>query len=79
MRWSADIAAGDWIAARLSGWGCVGGTVPRGYERYARIFHPVSASKVLGVPPVREHRVLRWADVAALRGTRMHPAAQWGA
>jgi hypothetical protein len=40
VRWSADVAVGDWIAARLSGWGVVGGTVPRGYACYVRIFHP---------------------------------------
>lgn len=79
VRWSADVAVGDWLVACLSGWGVVGSTVPRGYECYARVFHPVCADKVVGTPATREHRVLRWADVAAARGTRMHPAAQWGA
>ncbi len=60
--------AGSWIRPRLTGpWGSVTGVVPDGYEAYVRILHPVEHG---------EH-VLRWSDVAAVTGRRMHPLVQW--
>lgn len=64
-------AAGDWIRPRLGGeFGAVSLQVPRGYEAYARIFHPAwdaGGSRV------------RWADVAKQFGTTAHPEMQWHA
>lgn len=63
---SADVAAGEWIAPRLSGaFGAVGRVCPTGFEAYARVFHPVG-----------EHG-LRWDDVAETMGRVAHPLMQW--
>jgi hypothetical protein len=62
MHWTGEIARGDWIRDRLHGWGVVGSTVPRGFEAYARVFHPAEVS---------------WRDAAARSGTTWHPAMQW--
>lgn len=58
MEWTADVAAGDWIRQRLDdgpGWaGTMHGVVPRGFEAYARIFHPASRDRPVGLawPPL---------------------------
>jgi hypothetical protein len=64
-------AAGAWIEPRLEGEiGMVVEQVPKGYDAYARIFHPAMDSK--GNPA-------RWAEVAAACGATVHPEMQWNA
>lgn len=41
MKWTPDVAVGDWLRERLSDDWSIHHFVPRGYEAYARIFHPV--------------------------------------
>lgn len=85
MRATPEITLGEWIRSRLraDGWGVVGGMVPQGYEAYARILHPASISQLVGHDDDRrlvvDDRPARWAQVAALRGTVMHPSAEWPA
>jgi len=63
--------AGAWIEPRLGGrFGSVTLQVPRGFEAYARIFHPPLDST--GTP-------VRWAEVADVCGTIPHPQMQWHA
>jgi len=68
MEWTADVAAGDWLKDRLDdrARGRLGRTragdqgatmhlvVPRGFPAYARIFHPATRDRPVGVawPPV---------------------------
>lgn len=79
MHQTDDIASGAWIAEHLSGWGKVGGVVPRGFEAYARIFHPTEARRVISSEPLEvETRMVTWTEVAETKGTAWHPAAQWG-
>ncbi len=85
MRFTPDVARGDWILPRVRGGGIVvgglvGGVVPRGFDAYARVLHPVTAYvPVVGtdVPP----ETLRWSEVAALSSRRpravVHPLVQW--
>ncbi|HWK91361.1 MAG TPA: hypothetical protein VNR17_03770 [Luteimicrobium sp.] len=80
MRFTPDVVRGDWILPRLRGGGVVGGIVPRGFEAYARVLHPVTAHvPTIGtdVPP----ETLRWSEVAALSSRRpravVHPLVQW--
>jgi len=80
MRFTPDVVRGDWILPRLRGRGVVGGIVPRGFEAYARVLHPVTAF----VPAIRTDvppETLRWSDVAALSSRRpgavVHPLVQW--
>jgi hypothetical protein len=80
MRFTPDVARGDWILPRLRGGGVVGGVVPRGFDAYARILHPVNAyvpAVHTDVPP----QTLRWSDAAALSTRRpravIHPLVQW--
>ena len=82
MRFTPDVARGDWLLPRLRGGGVVGSTAPRGFEAYARILHPVTASFPVLDPPDGPV-TLTWADVAA-RSTRrqravVHPLVQWAA
>jgi hypothetical protein len=64
-----DAAAAAWIAPRLvEQFGAVCGTIPTGYDAYARILHPADPGG--GAP-------LRWAEVAEANGRTMHPLAQF--
>ncbi|MGN6217148.1 MAG: hypothetical protein ACTHN7_09375 [Solirubrobacterales bacterium] len=64
-------AAGAWIEPRLGGeFGAVTLQVPKGYESYARIFHPADD---------QEGQPVRWADVAETFGTTAHREMQWHA
>jgi hypothetical protein len=62
MEWTADVAAGDWIRERVDDpWrGSMHDVVPRGFEAYARIFHPVERDRPVGRPwpplPYAGHR-----------------------
>jgi hypothetical protein len=69
----ADVSAGEWIAGRLGpfgGW--VGSIVARGYDRYARILHPVDLHDGHARP-----NLLRWADVCAATGYQPHRRMHW--
>jgi hypothetical protein len=64
-------AAGAWITPGLGGeFGAVTLEVPKGFQAYARIFHP--ASDPAGRP-------VSWAEVAKACGTTPHPEMQWHA
>lgn len=75
---SDDVDATAWIdenlqAHKLSEDTRVGLFLPRGFEAYARVFHP--ARRDFG--PSRERGVtLRWSEVAAARGKIVHPQMQ---
>jgi hypothetical protein len=70
---SDEVQAADWIRERLHPFGQdVGSVVPAGFGAYARIFHPAS---IAGRPDVD----MRWTDVAALSGRRVHPEMQFHA
>ena len=82
MRWTGDVSAGDWIAARLGRPGTVGGTVPIGFEAYARIFHPVEGTRLTAsaASPERfDSRPFSWAELASEKGTVWHGGMQWDA
>ena len=49
----------------------VGALVPSGFDRYARIFHPVYKISGFSQSPVL------WADVAAYSESQVHPLMQW--
>ncbi len=59
----------EWLTSRIAMFGAnwVTGTVGTGWPAYARIFHPLDDAV----------DALRWSDVAATHGHRMHPGAQW--
>lgn len=73
MRWSVDVAAADWIGPRLdpfgSGW--VTSVVPGGFDRYARILHPVSSVEY------GDESTVRWSDVAGWSGTTVERDTQF--
>src|SRR3954447_16541480 len=54
MEWTADVAAGDWVRDRLDdgpAWGAtIHGVVPRGFAAYARVFHPATRDRPVGMP-----------------------------
>ncbi len=64
-------AAGAWIRPRLGGeFGAVTLQVPKGFEAYARVFHPASDP---------EGHPVNWAEVAKVCGTIPHREMQWHA
>jgi hypothetical protein len=68
VRWSDDVARGDWVRERLGPFASgVGGVVPHGFAAYARVLHPVEDGSARG---------RRWAEVAAANGRILHPEAQ---
>jgi hypothetical protein len=84
MKWLTDAGGGAWIGPRLQGWARVGGVVPRGFEAYARILHPVPATQVDTDStqdewnrPVIDEAIWPWAEVARRTGGVMHPLVQW--
>lgn len=50
MDWNIDVATGDWMKARIdTDWrGTMHDVVPRGFEAYARVFHPATRSRPVG-------------------------------
>ncbi|KHK95159.1 hypothetical protein LK09_19820 [Microbacterium mangrovi] len=50
MRWTGDVAAGDWLKPLIDDpWRhTMHDVVPRGFEAYARVFHPASRSRPVG-------------------------------
>ena len=68
LRWLRDVAEASWIAERLHPFGeDTGSVVPDGFERYARLFHPVEG---------RSGRPERWAEIAERNGRIVHPEMQ---
>lgn len=64
-----DVGRGAWLGPRLSGaWGSVGGIVPTGFDRYLRIFHPLS---------VRDGADSSWRSCCLRQGKIWHPLMQW--
>lgn len=70
-----DVECGRWARSRTSedSPGSVHVFVPRGFEAYARILHPLS--RETEKDPVPPELVVRWADVARSFGTTMHTLA----
>lgn len=81
---------GEWLRPRIDAeWKDMHAVVPRGFEAYARIFHPVQRDWPKGsgwdrqpsdgpaepLPIVEE--IIGWAAVAEAFGTVMHPLAQF--
>jgi hypothetical protein len=69
---SEEVEAADWIRERLHPFAQdVGSVIPPGFEAYARIFHPASASH--DWVPVD----VRWSTVARWNGRTVHPEMQF--
>jgi len=68
FRYEPDPRVGDWLSPRLGPFGAVvGSLVPRGFEAYARVLHPMYDADFAPVS---------WAEVAATTGRVLHPTAQ---
>lgn len=48
MEWISDVSVGDWLRSRLDDDWSIHHFVPRGYDAYARIFHPVQVRSLPG-------------------------------
>lgn len=84
MELLTDVGCGDWLLARVGDWARVGGVAGTGFEAYARILHPVPASREdlsttdeWGVHPVLEQTRWHWSQVADRVGATVHPLVQW--
>lgn len=68
VRLLRDVSGAAWLGERLApSWRTVAGTVPTGFDAYARVLHPVDTGD--------GHQ--RWAHVAEVTGRQVHPAVQW--
>lgn len=67
-QWIADVLAG--VLSQRPPATTVAAQVPAGFPAYARIFHPAADE---------DGRPVRWADIAAVRGTVFHAEAQFAA
>ncbi|TLG05304.1 hypothetical protein FEK35_19220 [Nocardia cyriacigeorgica] len=83
MEFTADVERGKWLLERVGEHG-VGDIAGTGFEAYARILHPVEATRrdvastgEWGNPAVVEEAMWPWAEVAARNGRVMHPLVQW--
>jgi hypothetical protein len=69
LRHEPDVSVGDWIAARLRGFGGrVNRVVPDGFEAYARILHPAENER---------GQATAWAEVCRTTGRVTHALMQW--
>jgi len=74
---SDAVEAADWIPGRLNPFAKnVGSIVPKGFEAYARIFHPGTERPSEREAPTVE---VRWAEAAARSGKIAHPEMQFHA
>ncbi|MEV6325791.1 hypothetical protein AB0M45_32190 [Nocardia sp. NPDC051787] len=83
MEFTTDFERGGWLLARVGEHG-VGGVAGTGFEAYARILHPVEATRrdvtvtdEWGNPEIVEEAMWPWAEVAVRNGRVMHPLVQW--
>jgi len=68
-RWLASALEKPWGRGDRANYAAA--VIPRGYEAYARLFHPAWLAG--------EERELIWAEAAARAGTRPHARMQWHA
>ncbi|MDR2975144.1 MAG: hypothetical protein LBV00_10625 [Propionibacteriaceae bacterium] len=75
MEWTQNVSLGQWIAERTSGRlsGRVDDLIPRGFDAYARIFHPMPTWS--GEDDAAAEQTT-WVETAADFGTTMDPLAQ---
>ncbi|ONM46305.1 hypothetical protein [Nocardia donostiensis] len=83
MEFTTDFERGGWLLARVGKHG-VGGVAGTGFEAYARILHPVEATRrdvtvtdEWGNPELVEEAMWPWGEVAVRNGRVMHPLVQW--
>ena len=83
MQWTGDLTLAAWIEPRRGLFGFRDGIVPMGFEAVVRIFHPTTRTywhgpvNRSGSSRLRTERV-SWGEVAAVRGTTVHPWMSWG-
>ncbi|WP_460700489.1 hypothetical protein [Nocardia thraciensis] len=83
MKFTTDVGRGQWLLTRARGDG-IGEIAGTGFEAYARILHPVEATRrdatitdEWGTAAIIEETMWPWAEVAARNGRVMHPLVQW--
>jgi hypothetical protein len=82
MEWTADVAVGDWLRERIDDpWrATMHDVVPRGFEAYARVFHPTTCSRPVDRPwppfPADRHR-REWEAFAAAQPEIETRRARW--
>ncbi|WP_072314052.1 hypothetical protein [Agrococcus sp. Marseille-P2731] len=84
MHLTDDVDRGAWLRDRLGAWATVAGAAGTGFERYARLLHPVGARRLdltttdaWGQHPVAEEAQWPWRELARRNGKTMHPLVQW--
>lgn len=82
MHWQDDTEVGGWIRDRLDpSFATIHGVVPRGFEAYARVFHPASVRSVRGraVPTTEEWRAFSEEEHERIRDLIVDEQTTWAA
>ncbi len=75
LRPANDASAADWIVAALTTFGeSVVSLVPDGFPSYVRVFHPAHGHDP--EEPAWRGPPIRWSEIAAANGTKVHPDMQ---
>lgn len=80
MEWIADVSVGDWLRERLDrDFSNMHGVVPRGYEAYARVFHPAQVRSLpdRDMPPFDEWERMPGTEQARLIELFSDEPATW--
>ena len=78
LRAAPNAEPAQWLVAGLHGFGeCVLSLVPAGFPRYLRVFHP--AERLTTAAGSRRAEQVRWAEIAAANGKRVHAGMQLAA
>lgn len=81
MEWEPDTSVGEWLRERLDDpWlGTMHDVVPRGFEAYARVFHPASVTELPGerMPAPDDVREMPWHQHEALFDRMVTSAVTW--
>ena len=87
MGWISDVTPGAWLAERVDAvWHDMHSVVPRGYEAYARVFHPLIRDRPTDSAGWNGHdqagsfdiavESTTWGQAARAFGSIMHPLVQ---
>jgi hypothetical protein len=81
MEWTPDVSAGDWLRERIDDpWrGTMHDVVPRGFDAYARVFHPASVREIPGgrMPTFAESDAATVEDSLRLMSTVVDRPLTW--
>jgi len=84
MRLTDEVSRGAWLQERVGSWATVAGVAGAGFDRYARVLHPIPVDRrdltrtnTWGMNPILQEGTWPWGEVARRNGKVMHSLVQW--